>query len=105
MGVGWVNEFISRLTQTKWNPQTQTSENSTFNSNDRTFPVNRGFYVDFTHDSSIASVLAALHLPDFEKSLDPKSVDLERKYKTSHIVPFAARMTGEYLSEVEEAGD
>lgn len=96
MGIGWVNEFLSRLKNQKWDQNLQTSENSTFNGNDRTFPVDRNFYIDFTHDSTIASVLAALQLPDFSRDLKSDYFDTERRYKTSNIVPFAARLTCEF---------
>lgn len=97
-GLGWVNEFMSRLTQTKWNESTMTSENSTFNNNPPTFPVDRRFYADFTHDSTIAGVLAALNLPDFNTPLPVMQPDPKRKYRTSTIVPYGARMVFEEIS-------
>lgn len=51
-GLGWLNEFISRLTRTPWDPSTQTSENTTVNTQPDLFPVNRSFYADFAHDTS-----------------------------------------------------
>ncbi|UZJ55504.1 hypothetical protein CBS101457_004824 [Exobasidium rhododendri] len=97
-GVGWVNEFMSRLTKTVWNLTTQTTENSTLNQNPKTFPVDRRFYADFTHDSTIAGVLAALNLPDFAVPLPVHAPDPKRKYITSNLVPFAARLIFEEIS-------
>ncbi|KAJ9474504.1 Repressible acid phosphatase [Pseudozyma hubeiensis] len=98
-GLGWVNELVSRLTKTPWNQDTQTSENSTLNLDPTTFPLDRRFYVDFTHDSTITSVLAALELPKFEEVLKVpeggKGVDERRNFKTSKVVPFAARLVVE----------
>lgn len=93
MGLGWLNEFVARLTHTPWNASTQTSENSTFNSRPEYFPLDRHVYADFTHDSVLTSVLAALRLPSFSKA--PELVDKERPFRTSLIVPFGARIVFE----------
>lgn len=53
-GLGWLNEFISRLTTTPWNATTQTSENTTLNSQERFFPLDRALYADFAHDTSMS---------------------------------------------------
>ncbi|CAO1634959.1 unnamed protein product [Parajaminaea phylloscopi] len=97
-GTGWLNEFLARLTGKPWDPSTQTSENATLDSFPRTFPVDRRFYADFTHDSVIASVVAALDLPDFAVKLDTSQPEPWRKYKTSEIVPFAARLVVEKIN-------
>ena len=98
-GLGWVNELVSRLTRQPWDRATQTSENATLNSDATTFPLDRRFYVDFTHDSTITSVLAALELPHFDETLHVpeggKGVDANRHFKTSKVVPFAARFVVE----------
>ena len=93
MGLGWLNEFVSRLTRTPWNSTTQTSENATFNAHADLFPVDRAIYADFTHDSVLTSVLAALRLPEF--SIPPKLDDKHRAFRTSQVVPFGARMVFE----------
>lgn len=97
-GVGWLNEFMSRLTKTKWDESTQTTENRTLNTNERAFPVDRNFYADFTHDSTIAGVLAAMSLPDFEHPMPVHQPDRQRKYRTSTLVPFGARLVFEEIS-------
>ena len=91
-------QFMSRLTKTPWDDTTQTSENRTLNLNPTTFPVDRSFYADFTHDSTIAGVLSALDLPDFTAPLAPLEPDPNRKYKTSNLVPFAARLVFEEIT-------
>ncbi|KIS67246.1 uncharacterized protein UMAG_04350 [Mycosarcoma maydis] len=105
-GLGWVNELVSRLTRTPWKLETQTSENSTLNLDATTFPLDRRLYVDFTHDSTITSVLAALDLADFNERLDVpvdgKRVDEMRHFKTSKLVPFAARLVVELWDCADE---
>ncbi|EST09309.1 Histidine phosphatase superfamily, clade-2 [Kalmanozyma brasiliensis GHG001] len=105
-GLGWVNEFVSRLTSKPWDPAVQTSENSTLDLDATTFPLDRRFYVDFTHDSTITSVLAALDLPDFDDTFAVpdagKGVDAKRHFITSKAVPFAARFVVEVWNCGEE---
>lgn len=93
MGLGWVNELVSRLTHTPWNVTTQTSENATLNTSPVLFPVDRAIYADFTHDSVLTSVLAALQLREINTA--PKLEDAGRSFRTSQLVPFAARMVFE----------
>lgn len=106
-GTGWVNEFLARLNGKPWDASRQTSENATLDSFPRTFPVDRSFYVDFSHDSVIANVLAALNLPDFAKVLPPlpPHADPMRTYKSSEIVPFGARLVFEKIQCNEGATD
>ncbi|EPQ27599.1 uncharacterized protein PFL1_04737 [Pseudozyma flocculosa PF-1] len=95
MGLGWLNELLARLKGEKWDRSTQTSENATLNTNDRTFPVDRRVYVDFTHDSTVTAVLAALDLPKFAEPIDKERRQDERTFRSSNIVPFAARLVVE----------
>ncbi|SPO30929.1 related to 3-phytase A precursor [Ustilago trichophora] len=108
-GLGWVNELVSRLTRSNWDSSTQTSENATLNLDSTTFPIDRRFYIDFTHDSTITSVLASLDLPNFNEHLDVptggKGVDYERNFKTSKVVPFAARLVVEVWKCSQEEED
>lgn len=97
-GVGWINEFLSRLQGKTWDVKTQTSENSTFNTHPRTFPVDRRFYLDVTHDSVIANVLGALNLPDFSQDLPVHRPNPDRKFRTSQVVPFGARLVFEKIA-------
>jgi len=90
MGLGWVDEFLSRVTRTPWNATTQTSENRTRNANAALFPVDRAVYADFTHDSVLTSVLAALRLESF--GTPPQRADEARAFRTSEVIPFAARL-------------
>ena len=95
---------MSRLTKTEWNETTLTSENRTLNVNPQTFPVDRAFYADFTHDSTIAGVLSAFNLPDFTSPLPVHHPEEQRKYRTSNLVPFAARLVIEEVSCTSGAG-
>ncbi|WFD35845.1 hypothetical protein MCUN1_002713 [Malassezia cuniculi] len=95
-GLGWLNEFISRLTSTPWDARTQTSENSTVNSQPELFPVDRAFYADFAHDTTITAVIAAMRLAEFDKK--PELSNKDRAFRSSKVVPFAARMIFEVFT-------
>lgn len=57
-GIGWIQEVISRLTQTRITEFGNTV-NSTIVGSDVTFPLNQPIYVDATHDTTItASMLS-----------------------------------------------
>jgi len=103
MGLGWVNEvcldrllltkLVARMTRMGWESLTQTSENATLNSNPALFPLDRAIYADFTHDSVLTSVLATLQLKEF--GIAPSLSDERRAFRSSLIVPFAARLVVE----------
>ncbi|KAL4400248.1 acid phosphatase [Malassezia pachydermatis] len=93
MGLGWLNEMLHRMTHKAWDPATQTSENATLNNDAAYFPVDRAIYADFTHDSVITSVLAAMRLK--ELGVAPSVDDPHRAFRTSQVVPFGARMVFE----------
>ncbi|PKI85666.1 hypothetical protein MVES1_000012 [Malassezia vespertilionis] len=93
MGLGWLNELISRMTRTPWNIETQSSENTTFNTDPLLFPLDRAIYADFTHDSVLTSVIAAMRFSDLGKL--PSLDDKQRAFRSSLVVPFSARMVFE----------
>lgn len=97
-GIGWVSEFLDRLTNTTWNPATITTENSTLDSNPTYFPLNQTIYVDFSHDDILLSVLTALNYTQvIGEYLDPANPDPNRTFVLSHITPFAARLVFEII--------
>lgn len=53
VGIGWVQELVSRLTKT---PLTtfDTSTNGTLDSSNITFPLDQPIYVDASHDTVIS---------------------------------------------------
>ena len=59
-GAGLANEIIARLTGT---PVTLGSgTNSTLDLNSATFPYNKSFYADFSHDNNLVTLLPTLGL-------------------------------------------
>ncbi len=97
-GIGYVNEFLDRLTKTKFNESTITTENSTLDSNPLYFPLDQKFYIDFSHDDILLSVLTSLNYTQVVgEFLNPYYADPNRTFVLSHIVPFAARVVWEII--------
>ncbi|SNX84838.1 related to 3-phytase A precursor [Melanopsichium pennsylvanicum] len=93
--VGWVNEMLARLTDTP--VRDQTSTNSTIDADPNTFPLNLPVYLDFTHDTQIASALSVMGL--LKDNLDPTTPPKEdRNWNAAHIAPMGARMVVERLN-------
>lgn len=60
MGIGWVQELVSRLTQTRIT-EFNTTVNGTIVSNPVTFPFGQPIYVDATHDTVVSASASFLH--------------------------------------------
>ncbi len=94
-GVGYVNELLARLTASPVRDSTQT--NHTLDSNTETFPLNRTFYADFSHDNQMIAIYAAMGLFPQSADLDPTSPDPNRNWLASRLVSFSANMVTEKL--------
>lgn len=93
--VGWVNELLARLTNTP--VKDHTSTNTTLDANKETFPLGLPVYLDFTHDTQVASAIAVMGL--LNDKLDPTSYPRkDRLWNAAHIVPMGARIVVERLS-------
>ncbi|KAJ6485453.1 acid phosphatase [Mycena vitilis] len=93
-GVGYINELLARLMDTPVNDTTQT--NTTLTSNPVTFPLNRTFYADFSHDNQMTAIYSAMGLFPQANPLDPTH-PVPRTWVASLLVPFSARMVVERL--------
>ena len=94
-GVGYINELLARLTGTAVQDQTQT--NSTLDSNPATFPLNRTFYADFSHDNQMAAIFAAMGLFRQSAPLNATDPDPNRTWRNERMLPFSGRMVVERL--------
>ncbi|RPD81346.1 phytase [Lentinus tigrinus ALCF2SS1-7] len=95
-GVGYINELLARLTGTAVQDQTQT--NSTLDSDPATFPLNRTFYADFSHDNQMAAIFAAMGLFRQSTPLNATNPDPSRTWRNEKMLPFSGRMVVERLS-------
>lgn len=92
-GVGFVNELIARLSKRPVSDQTST--NSTLDSSPETFPLGRAIYADFSHDTDMTAIYAALGLYNADQPPSNTTRDAPQNnggYSAGWTVPFAARM-------------
>ncbi|KAH7097925.1 phytase [Auriculariales sp. MPI-PUGE-AT-0066] len=100
-GIGYVDEILARLTRTpvaKWDAHKRTSVNHTLDDNHETFPLDRNFYVDFSHDDQqIVAIVSALQLQKPKRPLSPSKWKPSQEWVASAIVPYSARLVFEVL--------
>ncbi|KAK7691641.1 hypothetical protein QCA50_005040 [Cerrena zonata] len=98
-GIGYVQELIARLTHTPIAVH-NSSTNSTLNDNPVTFPLGQSLYVDATHEVVVLNVLTALNLTNFaaDGPLPATHIPEHRKFKVSHLAPFATNVQFQLLS-------
>lgn len=86
VGIGWVNEFLARL-EHRFPDTTNTQANRTLDNNPTTFPLDQSLYFDFSHISTMTSVLTALGLKRFAPLLPTsgKSCEQQKSPSTSNI--------------------
>ncbi|KAJ5501323.1 Histidine phosphatase superfamily clade-2 [Penicillium expansum] len=94
-GIGYVQELAARL-QHKLIQSSDSSINSTYDDNEKYFPLDQPLFMDMSHDDTIISVLTALGL-DFFK-YNPKRLPStvahapKRHFKLNEITPFGAHL-------------
>jgi hypothetical protein len=93
-GVGFVNELLARLTGRP--VRDGTSTNRTLDADEKTFPLNRTMYADFSHDNDMMGVLGALGVYDgVEGGMDNTTrtgPEGNGGYSAAWAVPFGARV-------------
>ncbi|KAI7951000.1 hypothetical protein MJO29_009674 [Puccinia striiformis f. sp. tritici] len=98
-GIGYVAELTTRMTgDRKWIEQDKSKVNQTLDQSSATFPLDRGIYIDFSHDNQMVAILAALGLQphvDLPATGPPPS---HKIWDVSKWMPFASRLTIEKLS-------
>jgi len=103
-GVGFVNELISRLTDTP--VVDHTSTNSTLDDSQSTFPIGDGtrLYADFSHDNDLTGIFSALGLYNSSvlgglglSNTTVEEVGVTEGYSAAWTVPFAGRMVVEKM--------
>ncbi|KAF3916049.1 hypothetical protein ABW21_db0203366 [Orbilia brochopaga] len=97
-GVGYLQELIARLTN-QYITRSNSSVNYTLDNNAKDFPLGRPFYADFTHDNTLISMLTAMSFDYFKSppSLSQFPPDPPRKFITSRLIPYGARIVTEVV--------
>lgn len=102
-GVGYVNELIARLTGSP--VQDHTTTNSTLDGDEKTFPLDRQLYADFSHDNDMMTIYAALGLYNATQPLSLTSKQRPTElggFSAGWTISFGARM---YVEKMRCAPD
>lgn len=98
LGIGWVEEFKSRLTNTPINQNHVGAQNTTLNLDPLHFPLDQLLYFDFTHDGAMANILNAMDFSQFDTNFTGNGPRQDTvNYKISRVVPFAAQIIFEVI--------
>ncbi|KAK7060051.1 acid phosphatase [Favolaschia claudopus] len=100
-GIGWVQELVSRLTQTRINvTESASSVNASIVGSNVTFPFEQPIYVDATHDTVISAIVVAMNFTSLARTgpLPGTHIPKNRSYIVNQISPFASNMVGQVLS-------
>ncbi|KAG1792165.1 phosphoglycerate mutase-like protein [Suillus plorans] len=97
-GIGYVQELVSRLTQTPIETH-NTSTNATLH-NAVTFPLGDSLYVDATHETVVLNVLTALNISSFAAmgQLPTDHIPKRRTFRSTELAPFATNVQFQLLS-------
>mgnify|MGYP002718796326 CR=1 FL=1 len=97
-GKGYLEEFVSRFTQTRISSYNSTT-NSTLDNSSKYFPLNQSIYADATHEVVVLDTLTALNLTalagDYPLPIDHR--DESHPFKASQTVPFATHLVIQVL--------
>ncbi|CAF4176906.1 unnamed protein product, partial [Adineta steineri] len=102
-GIGYVQELLARL-QNRYIDISESSVNSTLDNNPTTFPLGQPFYLDYSHDDIIVSVLTALGMEYFKGPSTglpydiPHAPNPPENFDLSQMTPFGARLFTEVLT-------
>ncbi|ROW18131.1 hypothetical protein VPNG_00096 [Cytospora leucostoma] len=98
VGIGYQQEVIARLRNHTLG-YSGSQINTTLDGSTETFPLNQSLYLDFSHDTNIVSVLAAMGLTQFrdDPPLSPRSYPGPHNFTVSHVTPFGARLDMEVI--------
>lgn len=97
-GMGWVEEFKSRLLGQPFNQSRFTTQNQTLVNSNIYFPLNQSLYFDFSHDTVMLQMLYSLGIGFGKNSFSesPKNMN-ENQFRLSKVVPFAAQIVFEII--------
>ncbi|KZP00674.1 phosphoglycerate mutase-like protein [Calocera viscosa TUFC12733] len=104
-GIGYVQELVSRLTQTPIATHNSTT-NSTLDNSAITFPLNQPIYVDASHDTVISAIIVALNFSSLAATgpLPTDHIPANRSFIVSQVAPFGTQLVGQVLNCTSGAG-
>jgi hypothetical protein len=75
----------------------ETQTNQTLDASPVTFPLDRSFYADFSHDNQMIAIYSAIGLFRPDKPPITDKLDMTRRWRISRMTPFSGRMIAEKL--------
>ena len=97
-GIGYVEEIYARLSNHLYDlAPGSTHVNTTLDEMPSTFPLNQTLYFDFSHDTNIMSIIAALVMKQFAQALTTSGPPDDQQLIVAYVTPFAARMVWEII--------
>ncbi|KAF8167786.1 histidine phosphatase superfamily [Crassisporium funariophilum] len=98
-GIGYVQELVSRLTQTRIT-EFKSSVNASLVTNPVTFPLDQPIFVDVSHDTVMSTVYVAMNMTSMAANgpLPTDHIPKDQTYFVNQIAPFAANLVGQVLS-------
>ncbi|KAF7292081.1 Phosphoglycerate mutase-like protein [Mycena indigotica] len=98
-GIGYAQELLSRLTQTRIT-KFDTSINASIATNETLFPFGQPIYVDATHDTIISAILTAMNFTALaaEGPLPTDHIPPNHVYIVNNVAPFASNIVTQVLT-------
>ncbi|KAF8912976.1 phosphoglycerate mutase-like protein [Gymnopilus junonius] len=99
MGIGYVEELVSRLTQTRITTF-DSAVNATIVTNPVLFPVNQSIYVDASHDTVLSTFYVAMNFSSLAGNgpLPTDHIPKDQTYFVNQLAPFGSNLVGQVLS-------
>ncbi|KAA1471726.1 phosphoglycerate mutase-like protein [Dentipellis sp. KUC8613] len=98
-GIGWVQELVSRLTQTRIT-DFDSAVNKTIVTSPILFPLDQPIYVDATHDNVLSTIVTALNFTSLTRNgpLPTDHIPADQTWFSSRVAPFSSNLVGQVLS-------
>ncbi|PPQ67076.1 hypothetical protein CVT25_005677 [Psilocybe cyanescens] len=99
MGIGYVQELVSRLTKTRIT-NFDTTVNSSVVTNDVLFPLDQPIFVDASHDTILSAIFVAMNFTSLSANgpLPTDHIPKDQTYFVNEIAPFGSNLVGQVLS-------
>jgi hypothetical protein len=98
-GIGYVQELVSRLTQTRITTF-DSAVNASIVTSPVLFPLNQSIYVDVSHDTVMSTFFVAMNFTSLNANgpLPTDHIPKDQTYFVNQIAPFASNLVGQVLS-------
>ncbi|KAH9486630.1 3-phytase A [Psilocybe cubensis] len=99
MGIGYVQELVSRLTKTRITTF-NTSVNASIVTDEVLFPLDQPIFVDASHDTILSAIFVAMNFTSLAANgpLPTDHIPKDQTYFVNQIAPFASNLVGQVLS-------